>query len=113
MWAEIETREKDLQWERFLGRIASYTIVTSDNPRTENPEEIVKQIETGIKKTNGKYECIVDRKEAIKKAIEMANKKDLIVLAGKGHEPYQEINHKTYPFDERVIVREIIEEMGK
>lgn len=95
------------------GRIADYTIVTSDNPRTEKPEEIIKQIETGIKKTNGKYECIVDRKEAIKKAIEIANKKDLIVLAGKGHEPYQEIDHKTYPFDERLIVREIIEEMRK
>ncbi len=95
------------------GRIADYTIITSDNPRTENPDEIVNEIEKGIKKTNGKYECIVDRREAIKKAIEMANKRDLIVLAGKGHEPYQEINHKTYPFDERVIVRELIEEMGK
>ena len=95
------------------GRIADYTIITSDNPRTENPDEIVNEIEKGIKKTNGKYECIVDRREAIKKAIEMANKRDLIVLAGKGHEPYQEINHKTYPFDERIIVREIIEEMGK
>ena len=95
------------------GRIADYTIITSDNPRTENPEKIVEQIEEGIKKTNGKYECIVDRKEAIRKAISMANKRDIIVLAGKGHEPYQEINHKTYPFDERKIVREIIEEMGK
>ena len=95
------------------GRIADYTIITSDNPRTEKPDEIVNEIEKGIKKTNGKYECIVDGREAIKKAIEMANKRDLIVLAGKGHEPYQEINHKTYPFDERVIVRELIEEMGK
>ena len=95
------------------GRIADYTIITSDNPRTENPDEIVNEIEKGIKKTNGKYECIVDRRESIKKAIEMANKRDIILLAGKGHEPYQEINHKTYPFDERVIVRELIEEMGK
>ena len=110
---EIEIQENVLLWVRFLGRISDYTIITSDNPRTEKPEDIVKQIENGIKKTNGKYECIVDRKEAIKKAIEMANKRDLIVLAGKGHEPYQEINHKTYPFDERAIIREIIEEMGK
>ena len=95
------------------GRIADYTIITSDNPRTEKKKKIVNQIEKGIKKTNGKYECIVDRREAIKKAIEMASKRDLIVLAGKGHEPYQEIDHKTYPFDERLIVREIIEEMGK
>ena len=94
------------------GKIADYTIITSDNPRTENPEEIVKEIEEGMKKTKGNYICIVDRKEAIKAAIEMANKRDIIVLAGKGHEPYQEINHKTYPFDERIIVRDIIEEMG-
>ena len=94
------------------GRVADYTIITSDNPRTEKPEDIVNDIEAGIKKTNGKYECIIDRKEAIKKAIKMANKKDIIVLAGKGHEQYQEINKKRYPFDENKIVNEIIEEMG-
>jgi len=91
------------------GKIADYTIITSDNPRTENPEEIVKQIEAGIKKTNGKYKVIVDRTEAIKEAIKMAHKNDLIVLAGKGHEPYQEINGVKYPFDERIIVNEIID----
>ncbi len=95
------------------GRVADYTIITSDNPRTEDPEEIVKEIELGIKNTKGKYECIVDRTEAIKKAISMANKNDIIVLAGKGHEPYQEINHKKYPFDERIIVNEIIDGMEK
>lgn len=91
------------------GRVADFTIITSDNPRTEEPEKIVKQIEEGIKKTNGKYIVIVDRKEAIKYAIKMANKTDIIVLAGKGHEPYQEICGKKYPFDERIIVKEIIE----
>ena len=91
------------------GRVADYTIITSDNPRTENPDSIVAEIEVGIKKTKGQYTCIVDRKEAIKLAIEMANKNDIIVLAGKGHEPYQEINHKKYPFDERIIVRDIID----
>ncbi len=95
------------------GRVADYTIITSDNPRTENPEKIVKQIEEGIKTTKGKYECIIDRTEAIKKAINMANKNDIIVLAGKGHEPYQEINHKKYPFDERIIVNEIIDGIEK
>ena len=93
------------------GRVADYTIITSDNPRTEDPASIVKDIENGIKNTNGKYECIVDRVEAIKKAISMANKKDIIVLAGKGHEQYQEINNKRYPFDENLIVNNIIEEM--
>ena len=84
------------------GRIADFTIITSDNPRTEEPEKIVKQIEEGMKKTKGKYIVIVDRKEAIKYAIDMANKRDIILLAGKGHEPYQEINGKKYDFDERV-----------
>lgn len=93
------------------GRVADYTIITSDNPRTEEPEQIVREIEQGIKKTKGKYECIVNRVEAIKKAIKMANTRDIIVLAGKGHEQYQEINGKRYPFDEVKIVNEIIEEM--
>ena len=90
------------------GRIADFTFITSDNPRTEKPEEIVKEIEEGIKKTKGNYKVVVDRTEAIKEAINMANKLDIIVLAGKGHEPYQEINGEKLPFDERIIVKEII-----
>ena len=93
------------------GRVADYTIITSDNPRTEDPQNIVENIEEGIKKTKGKYEVIVNRKEAIKKAISMANKRDIIVLAGKGHEQYQEINKVRYPFDENEIVNSIIDEM--
>ena len=93
------------------GTVADYTIITSDNPRTENPETIVRQIEEGMKKTNGKYEVIVDRKEAIKSAIEMASKRDIIVLAGKGHETYQEINGEKLPFDERVIIKDIFKNM--
>lgn len=99
------------QMGEISGRIASYTIITSDNPRTENKEEIVREIEEGIKKTKGKYECIVDRTEAIKKAISMCEKTDIIVLAGKGHETYQEINHVKYPYDERVIIKNIIDEI--
>ena len=99
------------QMGEISGRIADYTIITSDNPRTEEPAEIVKEIEEGIKKTNGKYECIVDRTEAIKKAISMANKLDIIVLAGKGHETYQEINHVKHHYDEREIIKSIIDEM--
>lgn len=91
------------------GRIADYTIITSDNPRTEEPQKIVDQIEEGIKKTKGKYTVIVDRIEAIREAIKMADKKDIILLAGKGHEPYQEINGVKHPFDERIIVNDIIE----
>ena len=93
------------------GKVADFTIITSDNPRTEEPNEIIKSIETGMKKTKGKYVCIENRREAIKEAIKMANKTDVIVLAGKGHEPYQEINGVKHDFDERVIVKEIIEEL--
>lgn len=105
-----DTRKRPLMGE-ISGKIADYTIITSDNPRTEKPEEIVKQIEKGITKTKGKYEVIVDRKKAIEKAIKMANKNDIIVLAGKGHEPYQEINGVKHPFDERIIVTDIISKM--
>lgn len=76
------------------GKVADYTIITSDNPRTEKPEDIIKAIEEGISKTKGKYEVVVDRTEAIEKAIKMANKRDIIILAGKGHETYQEINNE-------------------
>ena len=95
------------------GRVADYSFVTSDNPRTEKPEEIVAQIEKGIKKTKGQYECVVDRVEAIKQAIKMANPKDIVVIAGKGHEQYQEINHERYPFDERKIVQDLVEQLIK
>ncbi|MBR3324885.1 MAG: UDP-N-acetylmuramoyl-L-alanyl-D-glutamate--2,6-diaminopimelate ligase [Clostridia bacterium] len=101
------------QMGEISGKIADYTIITSDNPRTEDPESIIKQIEDGIKKTNGKYECIVDRTEAIRKAIEIAKNKDIVVMAGKGHETYQEINHIKNPYDERVIIKEIISQMKK
>jgi UDP-N-acetylmuramoyl-L-alanyl-D-glutamate--2,6-diaminopimelate ligase len=90
------------------GKTADYTIITSDNPRTEDPEKIVKEIEKGIQKTNGKYEVIVDRTKAIERAIEIVESRDMVILAGKGHEPYQEINGVKYPYDERKIVNEII-----
>ena len=96
------------QMGEISGMVADFTIITSDNPRTEDPQKIVNEIEEGIKKTKGKYTVIVDRVEAIRYAINMASKKDIIVLAGKGHEPYQEINGVKHPFDERVIVNQII-----
>lgn len=95
------------------GKVADYTIITSDNPRTEKPEDIIKAIEEGISKTKGKYEVVVDRTEAIEKAIKMANKRDIIILAGKGHETYQEINNEKNHFDEREIVKEIIQKIQK
>lgn len=95
------------------GRIADFTFITSDNPRTEDPQKIVEQIEEGMKKTKGKYKVVVDRVEAIKEAIKMATKRDIIVLAGKGHEPYQEINGVKHSFDERIIVNDLITQLDE
>lgn len=92
------------------GKIADFTIITSDNPRTEDPSDIVKDIEAGIKEMEVSYTTIVDRREAIKYAIENAKSKDVIVLAGKGHETYQEFANKVIHFDEREVVKEILAE---
>lgn len=91
------------------GRLADFTIITSDNPRFEEPRKIIDDIRTGIEKTSGKYVEICDRREAIAYAISHAEEGDLIVLAGKGHEDYQEIKGVHYPMDERVIIRELLE----
>ncbi len=96
---------------KVSGEIADYTIITSDNPRTEDPVKIIDDVVKGIEGITKNYEVIVDRKEAIKKAIEMCNKEDLVVLAGKGHENYQIIGTEKYPFDERIIIKEIIDKM--
>ncbi|MEE3419989.1 MAG: UDP-N-acetylmuramoyl-L-alanyl-D-glutamate--2,6-diaminopimelate ligase [Lachnospiraceae bacterium] len=92
------------------GRLADLTIITSDNPRFEEPDAIIADIVTGIRKTDGKYVTIPDRKEAIAYAIHNGQPGDVIILAGKGHEDYQEIKGKKYPMDERVLIQEILEE---
>ncbi|NTV89518.1 MAG: UDP-N-acetylmuramoyl-L-alanyl-D-glutamate--2,6-diaminopimelate ligase [Clostridiales bacterium] len=102
-------RTKRPMMGRISGEIADLTIITSDNPRTEEPESIVREIEAGIKQTNGKYICIVDRREAIKHALEIAAAGDVVVLAGKGHETYQTFKDKTIHFDEREVVRELLD----
>ncbi|MGH7619500.1 MAG: glutamate ligase domain-containing protein, partial [Gemmatimonadaceae bacterium] len=92
-----------------MGRIAEskadVAIVTSDNPRTEDPERILDDIETGM--TGGNHERIEDRRAAIARALELATPRDVIVLAGKGHETYQVRGTTKLPFDERVVVREL------
>ncbi|MGN0355904.1 MAG: UDP-N-acetylmuramoyl-L-alanyl-D-glutamate--2,6-diaminopimelate ligase [Muricoprocola sp.] len=95
------------------GKYADFTIITSDNPRYEEPQAILDDIETGMKKTNGDYIKIIDRKEAIAYAIHHAKPGDVIVLAGKGHEDYQEICGVKYPMDERVLIQEILDEDAK
>lgn len=90
------------------GRLADLTIITSDNPRFEEPQDIIDDIKIGIGKTDGKYVEICDRKEAIAYAINNGEPDDIIVLAGKGHEDYQEIKGVKYPMDERDLISDIL-----
>ena len=92
------------------GNLSDLTIITSDNPRFEEPLDIIADIVTGISKTDGKYITIPDRKEAIAYAIHHGEPGDIIVLAGKGHEDYQEIRGVKYPMDERDLIRNILNE---
>lgn len=95
------------------GRLADLTIITSDNPRYEDPQEIIDDIKVGMAKTSGKYVEIVDRKEAIAYAIHHGEPGDIVILAGKGHEDYQEIKGKKYPMDERNLIADILAEDRK
>ena len=92
------------------GRLADLTIITSDNPRDEEPQAIIDDIKTGMAKTEGRFVEICDRKEAIAYAIDNGQQGDIIVLAGKGHEDYQEIKGVKYPMDERVLIADILRE---
>ena len=93
------------------GKLADFTIITSDNPRFEEPLDIIADIRSSIEKTGGDFIEIPDRKEAIRYAIEHGREGDIIVLAGKGHEDYQEIKGVKYPMDERVLIKEVLEEL--
>lgn len=89
------------------GRLADFTILTSDNPRWEDPEAILDDIEAGIKGTGGNYVRIADRRAAVAYAIDQAKEGDIIVLAGKGHEEYQEIKGVKYPMTEHELVSDV------
>ena len=108
-------RAKSRRYEmgEVSGRLADLTIITSDNPRFEEPQEIINDIKIGMAKTPGEYVEIIDRKEAIRYAIENGQVGDVIVLAGKGHEDYQEIKGVKYDMDERVLIKEVLMESTK
>ena len=103
-------RDRRFQMGEVSGRLADLTVITSDNPRDEEPQAILDDIRTGIGKTEGAFVEIADRKEAIRYVIENRQPGDLVVLAGKGHETYQIRKGKRYEMDERVLIREILEE---
>lgn len=106
-------RSKTRRYEmgEVSGRLSDFTIITSDNPRFEEPQAIIDDIITGMKRTDGKYISICDRKEAIQYAIANGKPGDVIILAGKGHETYQEIKGVKYDMDERVLIQEVLEEL--
>ncbi|WP_309612706.1 UDP-N-acetylmuramoyl-L-alanyl-D-glutamate--2,6-diaminopimelate ligase [Flavobacterium sp.] len=110
--------DRDKTKRPIMANIASEmsdkAILTSDNPRTENPETIIAEMEAGITAVNyKKYMSIVDRKQAIKTACQLAKSGDIILIAGKGHETYQEINGVRHDFDDMQIVKEILEQLNK
>ena len=92
------------------GKGSDLCVVTTDNPRTEDPAAIIEQILPGLKQSGCEYYVVENRKQAIQKALELAEKDDVVLLAGKGHEPYQEINGVRHPFDEKAIVHELLHE---
>lgn len=95
------------------GRLSDLSVITEDNSRYENVIDIIEDIKVGINKTDGKYVVVPNRKDAIKYCMENAQDGDIIVLAGKGHEDYQEIKGVKYHMDERELIAEIIEELAK
>ena len=108
-------RSRDRRYEmgEIAGKYSDYCIITEDNNRFEEFDDIAKDILVGMHKTECEYKIIPDRKEAIKYAIENGKKGDIIMLIGKGHEDYKEIKGVRYPFDERIIIKEILEEINK
>jgi UDP-N-acetylmuramoyl-L-alanyl-D-glutamate--2,6-diaminopimelate ligase len=104
-------RAKSRRYEmgEVSGKMADFTVITSDNPRYEEPQDIIDDIITGIEKTDGEYMEIIDRKEAIAYCMSHAQPGDIVVLAGKGHETYQEIKGNKYHMNEEEIVLELLE----
>lgn len=105
------SRTRRYEMGEVSGRMSDLTIITSDNPRFEEPQVIIDDIITGMKKTDGEYISICDRKEAIRYAIEHGRAGDVIILAGKGHETYQEIKGVKYDMDDRNLIKEVLEEL--
>ena len=110
--------DRDRSKRPIMGRLAAeyadVVIATSDNPRSEDPDAILHEVEQGIRtaiRPGARYEVLVDRREAIKKALATAQAEDVVVIAGKGHETYQVLRDKVIDFDDREIVREIVREM--
>ena len=106
------SRQRRYDCGEVSGKYADLSIITADNPRYEDNDDIIKDILVGMNKVSGKYKIISDRREAIRYSIINAVEGDIILILGKGHEDYQEIKGVRYPFDERVVIREIVDELS-
>ncbi len=103
------SRERRYEMGETAGTYGDYTIITTDNPRYEEPADIIQDIIKGIEKTEGAYRVVPDRREAVRHAIEKRKAGDVIIIAGKGHETYQEIRGVRYDMDDRMLVKEAME----
>jgi len=106
-------RKKRPVMGEIAGRLSDFVVATSDNPRTEDPSAILAEIEPGLQRSTHSYKIDPDRRTAIGAAISMAGEGDAVVIAGKGHEDYQIIGNRVYPFDDRVVARELIVQLLK
>jgi UDP-N-acetylmuramoyl-L-alanyl-D-glutamate--2,6-diaminopimelate ligase len=108
--------DRDRTKRPLMGEAAAHgadrIFVTSDNPRSEDPLAIIAEIEPGLKQAGGDYQVVPDRREAIRAALAAANGGDTVVIAGKGHETYQIIGNRTFPFDDKAVARELLDELN-
>jgi UDP-N-acetylmuramoyl-L-alanyl-D-glutamate--2,6-diaminopimelate ligase len=112
--------DRDRTKRPLMGEVAvkgaDFVVVSSDNPRSEDPLAIISEVEVGLRRAGGiegkNYQVIADRREAIRHALEMASAGDTVLLAGKGHEAYQIIGNQSLPFDERAVARELLDELA-
>ena len=105
-------RTKRSRMGAVAGRLSDFAVITSDNPRSEDPAEVIRMVEDGLREAASRWVSHVDRKDAIRAAIEMASDKDTVVIAGKGHEDYQVIGDTRKPFDDRIVARELLDELN-
>jgi len=112
--------DRDRTKRPLMGEVAvkgsDFVVVSSDNPRSEDPLAIISEVEVGLRRAGGvegkNYQVIADRREAVRHALQMASAGDTVLLAGKGHEAYQIIGNQSYPFDERAVARELLNELA-
>ena len=96
---------------RIAAKLSDYVVATSDNPRSEDPQRILDMVKAGVEEAIGSkpYEYIIDRRQAIFRAVELAEKDDIVIIAGKGHENYQILHDKTIHFDDKEVALEAIQ----